>query len=102
MANELITTVLKAEGESRKKQNRATASVNKLLDDTKVQARLLSEATIAQAQSAANLILSEAQVSSDGIKKQAEKLSVMREKKVIASTESQYETAIEAVINYLR
>lgn len=102
MANDLISEVLKAEAQSQKTQNKAKASVEKLLQDTKTQARLLVEATIQQSQSTANLIISEAEVSSDGIKKQAEKLAVLREKKVIAGTEKKYDEAINAIINHLR
>ncbi len=101
MANELITEVLKAESDSRKLQNKAQATVNNLTEDAQTQARLLSGATIQQAQSAANLILSEAQVQSDGIKKQAEKLAVLREKKVISQTQMHYDDAIKAIIEYI-
>ncbi|MFI3141650.1 MAG: hypothetical protein R3Y27_04990 [Clostridia bacterium] len=101
MANELITEVLKAESESRKLQNKAQATVKNLTEEAQTQARLLAGATIQQAQSAANLILSEAKVQSDGIKKQAEKLAVLREKKVISQTQAHYDDAIKAIIEYI-
>ena len=62
------------------------------------QAEIILKSTVEQAQNQANIILSEAEYSANGIIKQAEKLAELREKKSISDTEKQYERAIKLVL----
>ena len=73
----------------------------KMIKDAKIQADIIIKTSAEQANKQANLILSDARYQSSGQVKQAEKLAEMREKKSIADTEKQYETAIKMIYEEL-
>lgn len=101
MASELIRTVMAAEAQGRQMEEDAHKKAAKMVSDVKIQADIIIRTTIEQAKSQAQLILSEAEYSSSGAIKQAEKLAELREKKSITDTEKHYETAIKMVFEEL-
>ena len=101
MAAELIKSVLAAETKGRQMEADARKKAEKLIADAKIQADIIVKTSAEQAQKQANLILSDARYQSAGQVKQAEKLAEMREKKSIADTEKQYETAIQMIYEEL-
>ena len=101
MAAELIKSVLAAEAKGRQMEADAKKKAEKLISDARIQADIIIKTSIEQAQKQANLILSDARYQSGGQLKQAEKLAEMREKKSIADTEKQYETAIQMIYEEL-
>ncbi len=94
MAHEMIQTVLDAEAKGKEMEAETAEKAAKLISDAEIQAGIIIKASVDQATSQAQLILSEAQYTCEGILRQAEKLAELREKKSIADTEKQYETAI--------
>lgn len=101
MASELIKTVMAAEAQGRQMEEDARKKSEKMISDARIQADIIVRTTIQQAKNEAQLILSEADYSSSGAVKQAEKLAELREKKSIADTEKQYETAISMIFEEL-
>ena len=101
MAAELIKSVLAAEAKGRQMEADAKKKAEKLISDAEIQADIIIKTSIQQAENQANLILSDARYQSSGQVKQAEKLAEMREKKSIADTEKQYETAIKMIYEEL-
>lgn len=101
MASELIKTVMAAEAQGRQMQAEAERKAAKMISDAEIQADIIIRTAVQQAQKEAQLILSEAEYSSSGAVKQAEKLAELREKKSIADTEKQYETAIKMIFEEL-
>ena len=79
----------------------ARKKAEKMIADAKIQAEIIVNTSAEQAHKQANLILSDARYQSSGQIKQAEKLAEMREKKSIADTEKQYETAIQMIYEEL-
>ena len=59
----------------------------------------LVKSSVDQANNEANIILSDAEYSANGVLKQANKLAALREKKSISDTEKQYEDAIRFVFD---
>ena len=101
MAAELIKSVLAAENKGRQMEADARKKAEKMIADAKIQAEIIINTSAEQARKQANLILSDARYQSSGQIKQAEKLAEMREKKSIADTEKQYETAIQMIYEEL-
>ncbi len=101
MAAELIKSVLAAEAKGRQMELEAGKKAEKLISDAKIQADIIIKTSVEQARNQAKVILSEALYQSDGHIKQAEKLAELREKKSIADTEKQYETAIQMIFEQL-
>ena len=101
MAAELIKSVLVEEAKGRNLEAQARKKAEKMISDAKIQAEIIINTSVQQAKKQANLIISDARYQSDGQIKQAEKLAEMREKKSIADTEKQYETAIQMIYEEL-
>lgn len=101
MAAELIKSVLAAETKGRQMEADARKKTEKMIKDAKIQADIIIKTSTEQAEKQAHLILSDARYQSSGQVKQAEKLAEMREKKSIADTEKQYETAIQMIYEEL-
>ena len=101
MAAELIKSVLAAETKGRQMEADARKKAEKLIADAKIQADIIVKTSVEQAEKQAHLIISDAKYPSSGQVKQAEKLAEMREKKSIADTEKQYETAIKMIYEEL-
>lgn len=101
MAAELIKSVLAAEAKGREMEQEALKKKEKMISDAKIQGDIIIKTSLEQAKSQAKVILSEAVYQSDGQIKQAEKLAELREKKSIADTEKQYETAIQMIFEEL-
>ncbi len=99
MAAQMVKTVMKAEAQGRELEAQAMKTAEKMIKDAEIQAEILVKASVEQAYSQANIILSEAEYSAAGVIKQAEKLAELREKKSIADTEKQYEMAIKLVLD---
>lgn len=95
MASEMIGEILKAEAAARKTEAAAQREAEQIIDAAKKQAQIFCKAAIEQAKSEAALAVSEAELTADGIIKQANKLAALREKKVISEMEKKYGTAIE-------
>ncbi|MBQ7294852.1 MAG: hypothetical protein IJW86_01525 [Clostridia bacterium] len=101
MAAELIKSVLAAEAKGREMEQEALKKKEKMISDAKIQADIIIKTSIEQAKNQSKVILSEALYQSEGQIKQAEKLAELREKKSIADTEKQYETAIQMIYEEL-
>lgn len=101
MAAELIKSVLAAEAKGRSMESDAKKKAEKMIEDARIQADIIIKTSVEQAHNQANLIISDARYQSSGQVKQAEKLAEMREKKSIADTEKQYETAIKMIYEEL-
>ena len=101
MAAELIKSVLAAEAKGRAMEQDAYKKREKMISDAKIQADIIVKTSIEQAKNEAKVIISDALYQSEGQIKQAEKLAELREKKSIADTEKQYETAIQMIFEEL-
>lgn len=101
MAAELIKSVLAAEAKGREMEQEARNKKEKMISDARIQADIIMKTSIEQAKNEAKVIMSTAYYESDGQIKQAETLAVLREKKSIADTEKQYETAIQMIFEEL-
>ena len=97
MAADMIKEILKAESQAKEIEAKASKVGEKILQNAKIQADIIIKTAVEQAENQANIILSDAEYSSDGVIKQANKLALMREKKSITDTEKQYEDAIEKI-----
>ncbi len=95
MASEMIGEILKAESAARKAEAAAQREANEIIEATKKQAEIFHKAAIEQAKSEAALFVSEAELTAEGIIKQANKLAALREKKVIYEMEKKYDKAID-------
>lgn len=98
MASEMIGEILKAESSARKAEAAAQMEANEIIEAAKKQAEIFKNAAAEQAKSEAALALSEAELTSEGILKQANKLADLREKKVISAMEKKYDKAIDLVL----
>ena len=98
MAIEMVKTVMKAEAQGRHLENEARKNVEKLIADAEIQAEIIYNTSVEQARNQANLILSDAEYTANGIIKQAEKLAELRERKSISDTEKRYVEAIKIVL----
>lgn len=99
MAAEMVRTVMKAEAQGRAMEAEAEKTVEKMIADAEIQADIIIKSTLEQAKSQANIILSDAEYSANGIIKQAEKLADLRERKSISDTEKKYEMAIKLILD---
>ena len=99
MAADIIKEILQAEAEGKEAEKRAEKVAEKIIQNAKIQADIIIQTAVEQAENQANIILSAAEYSSTGVIKQATKLASMREKKSISDTEKQYKEAIKAVFN---
>lgn len=97
MAADMIKEILKSEAQGKEAEKKAVKAGEKIIQNAKIQADIIIKTAIEQAENQANIILSDAEYSSTGVIKQANKLALMREKKSIADTEKQYEDAIKLV-----
>ena len=97
MAAEMIKEILKAEAQANEAEAKASKIAEKIIQNARIQSDIIIKTAVEQAVNQANIILSDAEYSSDGVIKQANKLALMREKKSIADTEKQYEDAIGKV-----
>ena len=82
MAADMVKEILKTEAEGKAIENKAEKLAEKIVQNAKIQADLIIKAAAEQAENQASIILSDAEYSSDGIIKQANKLALMREKKI--------------------
>lgn len=98
MASEMIGEILKAESAAKKAETAARKEANLIIEAAKKQAEILYNASIEQAKSEAALSVSEAELTAEGIIKQANKLAALREKKVISAMEKKYDKAIDLVL----
>ena len=73
----------------------------KIIQNAKIQADIIVKTALEQAENQVGIILSDAEYSSEGVIKQANKLALLREKKSIADTEKQYDEAIEKVFDVI-
>lgn len=101
MAADMIKAVLAAEAAGKEMEAGAAKKAEKMLSDAKIQADIIVRTAIEQAEREANIILSDAEYSSVGVVKQAEKLAELRERKSIADTEKLYEKAIKMIFEHL-
>ena len=101
MVADMIKEVLSTEAEGRKIEQEAHKKAEKIISDANIQADIILRTTIEQAEKPANVILSEAEFSSVGIIKQAEKLAGMREKKSITESSKLYDKAIDMIFEEL-
>lgn len=99
MAAEIIKEILKTETQGKEKERLAVKESEKIIQNAKIQAGIIISSAIEQAENEANIILSDAEYSSEGVLKQADKLASLREKKSISGTEKQYEDAIKLVFS---
>ena len=99
MALDLIKSVLQAEAAADDRQKAAAQQSDAILEEARRTAQIMEQATLQQAQNEAQMILSEADYTADGILKQAEKLSDMRRGKVISTTEKKYDEAIRLILD---
>lgn len=97
MAVDMVKTIMKTEAQGRLLENEAKKNVEKMIADAEIQAEIIYNTTVEQAQNQANLILSDAEYSSNGIIKQAEKLAELRERKSISDTEKKYTEAVKLI-----
>lgn len=101
MAVDLINAVLDAEKLARNEESAAKKKAQEIVAEAQKQAEQLTASVIEQAQNEAVLIASEADLTADGIIKQAEKLALLRERKVISDTEKRYDECIAIVLDNL-
>lgn len=101
MAADMINTVLKAEAEAKKQKNDAQKQAAQIVEAAKAKAEEIETVALKQAENEAVLIISEAQLSSEGTLSQAETLAKLRERKVISETEKQYDECIKLVLDSL-
>ncbi len=98
MAADMVKAIMKAEATGREMESVAEKTVEKMVFDAHIQAEIIINTAVEQARNQANIILSDAEYSANGIIKQAEKLAELREKKSISDTEKQYENAIGLIL----
>ncbi len=101
MAADMVKEILAAEAAGKELEAKAVKASEKMLSDAKIQADIIIRTAIEQAEKEANIILSDAEYSSVGVVRQAEKLAELRERKSIADTEKLYEKAIKMVFDEL-
>lgn len=99
MAAEIIKEILKTEAQGKEKERLAAIEGEKIIHNAKIQADIIISSAVEQAENEANIILSDAEYSSEGVLKQADKLASLREKKSISGTEKQYDDAIKLVFD---
>lgn len=101
MAAEIIKEILKTEALGKQEENKAMKKAEEIIQNAKMQADIIVKTAVEQAENEANIILSDAEYSSSGVLKQANKLAALREKKSITDTEKRYEDAIKTVFKEL-
>lgn len=99
MATEMIKVILNTEAQAKSDEVKAKKMAEKIIQNAKIQADIIIKSSVDQANNEANIILSDAEYSANGVLKQANKLAVLREKKSISDTEKQYEDAIRFVFD---
>ena len=99
MATDMVKEILGAEAQGRQAEKKAEKLGEKIVQNAKIQADIIIKTAVEQAENQAGIILSDAEYSSVGVIKQANKLALMREKKSIADTEKQYDEAIKLVFS---
>ncbi len=97
MAADMIKAVLAAESAGREMEEKALKATEKMISDARIQANIIIKTSVEQAEKEANIILSDAEYSSVGVVKQAEKLAELRERKSISDTEKLYDEAIKMI-----
>lgn len=102
MASEMISEILKAEAAARKSEAAAIKEAEGIIEYANSQADSLYSAALETAKSEAALLVSEAELTAQGITKQAERLASLREKKVISEIEKEYDKAIDLVLKNIR
>lgn len=101
MAAEIIKEILKTEAKAKENERKAEKMAEKIVQNAKIQADIIVKTALEQAENQVGIILSDAEYSSEGVIKQANKLALLREKKSIADTEKQYDEAIEKVFDVI-
>ena len=101
MAAEMIKTILATEAQAKADEMKAEKMAEKIIQNARMQADIIIKNAVDQANNEANIILSDAEFSSAGVVKQAEKLAELRERKSIADTEKLYEKAIKMIFDEL-
>ena len=99
MATEMIKVILNTEAQAKSDEVKAKKMAEKIIQNAKIQADIIIKSSVDQANNEANIILSDAEYSANGVLKQANKLAVLREKKSSSDTEKQYEDAIRFVFD---
>ena len=99
MATEMIKVILNTEAQAKSDEVKAKKMAEKIIQNAKIQADIIIKSSVDQANNEANIILSDAEYSANGVLKQANKLAVLREKKSNSDTEKQYEDAIRFVFD---
>ena len=99
MAAEMIKEILKTETQGRNEEAKARKKAEEIIQNAKIQSDIIIKTAVEQAENEAAIILSDAEYSSDGVIKQANKLAALREKKSIADTEKQYADAIKLIFD---
>lgn len=97
MAAEIIKEILKTEALGNQAEQKAVKYGEKIIQNAQIQADIIIKTAVEQANNQASIILSDAEYSSSGVLKRANKLAQMREKKSINDTEKQYDEAIKLV-----
>ena len=97
MAADMIKEILKVEAQGVQAEKKAEKFGEKIIQNAKIQADIIIKTAVEQAENQANIILSDAEYSSNGVLKRANKLASMREKKSITDTEKQYDEAIKLI-----
>ena len=98
MASEMIQEILKAEAAARKSESAAQAEAREIIEYANSREDALYNAALETAKSEAALFVSEAELTAEGIVKQANRLADLREKKVISEMEKKYDEAIDLVL----
>ena len=98
MASEMIQEILKAEAAARKSESAAQDEAREIIEYAHSRADALYNAALETAKSEAALFVSEAELTAEGIVKQANRLADLREKKVISEMEKKYDGAIDLVL----
>ena len=99
MAADMVKEILRTEAEGKEAEKKAEKVGQKIIQNAKIQADIIIKTAVEQAENQASIILSDAEYSSAGVIKQANKLALMREKKSITDTEKQYDDAIKLVFS---
>ena len=98
MASEMIQEILKTEAAARKSESAAQDEAREIIEYAHSRADALYNAALETAKSEAALFVSEAELTAEGIVKQANRLADLREKKVISEMEKKYDEAIDLVL----
>lgn len=98
MASEMIQEILKAESAARKNETAAKKEAEQIVEYAQSQADVFYKAALETARSEAALSVSEAELTAEGIIRQASRLADLREKKVISEMEKKYDKAIDLVL----